>query len=461
MGLLDRNQKNKNEVDYGLEKLIQKAERLPIYFNWYDFHLRGTLQKGLISLENKNYSSRYMEYTEINKMQRLLRPLIDELDFRRLDIIRKVNKTFDPVLKKMERDLLNDRNPHKVKIAAEYHRAEKILYDLQKRNEYWADVGVEMLCSEYNIKKTDLDFCLYVTFDEATYNNDEKAEKEKFLRKVEDLRSLEREYAKYNDNKGLIALDKALEKIDYWERFHHENAAKKLKDQQQRKDILSGNYKSGEELAEIVHYKLDESCKKAEKLIKYYKSPLYEIILGPPRYPTRRLNKVVKLFDSELDNLREDLINATSVERTEQIYKEIIKAEQIKADYQRRIELWYELGNATFDSERRFITGYSQENQQKYNELHRLEGIYSQYNKGEGFSYLEKIRIKLRLSPTEEQIVARHTCKPEPKISLEEHLERVVKESTQLNSKTKQQHQENNAITSRLQVSSLQRGGER
>jgi len=178
----------------------------------------------------------------------------------------------------------------------------------------------------------------------------------------------------------------------------------------------------------MVDYKLDELCSKTEMIRMYYKSPITEIILGPPRYPSRNLKKVEKIFDPVLETMKKDLNKTLSPKKIERIRKEISKAKQIKADYQRRIVLWYELGNATFDSERRFITGYTDENQSKYNELHKLEGIYSDYNKGQGFTYLEKIRLKLRLYPTEEQIVARLACKPEPRIKLEEHLALIMEQ---------------------------------
>lgn len=204
----------------------------------------------------------------------------------------------------------------------------------------------------------------------------------------------------------------------------------------------------------MVDYKLDALCRKAEKIRMYYKGLITEIILGPPRYPSRNLKKVEKIFDPVLKTMKKD-INKTSCQiKAKQINNEIIKATQMKADYQRRIVLWYELGNATFDSERRFTTGYSDENQLKYNELHRLEGIYNDYNKGQGFTYLEKIRIKLRLYPTQEQILARRFCKPEPKITLQEHLAQIMKLSARVDKTQSQQPQQTKAASwPRFQVS--------
>lgn len=180
----------------------------------------------------------------------------------------------------------------------------------------------------------------------------------------------------------------------------------------------------------MVDYKLDKLCRKAEKIPMYYKSPIYEIFLGPPRYPKRKLKKVERIFAPVIKKMEKDLNNTSCRVKIKRIKNEMIKATQMKADYQRRIVLWYELGKATYDSERRFIFGNSEENQLKYNELHKLEGIYSDFNKGLGFPYLEKIRIKLRLYPTEEQISARRAGKPEPRISLQEHLTQAIKAAT-------------------------------
>ncbi|MDD2432910.1 MAG: hypothetical protein PHX01_04325 [Clostridia bacterium] len=128
---------DKKEVDYGLEKLIIKAERLPIYFNWYDFH------KGKLKL---------LDPVLGNLKEQIKKNRIEVNKSRVDDKIQKIHKIFDPVMETMKKDLLKEKDPERMgRIVEEYRKAEDIVNDLEVRVRRWSVAGNQILCGEYNI----------------------------------------------------------------------------------------------------------------------------------------------------------------------------------------------------------------------------------------------------------------------------------------------------------------------
>ena len=225
---------DKKEVDYGLEKLIIKAERLPIYFNWYDFH-RGKLKPPDFVLGNLK-EQRKENRIEANK---------NRVD----DKIRKIHKIFDPVMETMKKDLLKEKAPERAeRITEEYHKAENIVNDLESRVQRWFVAGDQILCSEYNIPTTRLiaqgyssgphGRLVYKMFTRGSYS------KESIQSNIETLYETEKNYEKYNNGRGLKALEEAAKKIDYWQGVHQEQRDNK----QRLNELLSGQSKSNKEL---------------------------------------------------------------------------------------------------------------------------------------------------------------------------------------------------------------------
>jgi len=224
---------DKLEVDYGLEKLIIKAERIPIYYNWYDFHVRGKLTP--LDIIRGNLEKQIAE----NRLAANKKRFNNKKS--------KIHRIFDPVVEKIKRDLINEKNPKRAeRILAEYSKAEKIVKDDEIRAERWALVGDQILCSEYNIPTRCIE-------EESVSSDPETGRKirgkftalayysEKSLQEnFKALHALEMDYAKYNHGQGLIALKEAAKKIDDWQQRHEE----KWKKEQRFQELLSGTSSS-------------------------------------------------------------------------------------------------------------------------------------------------------------------------------------------------------------------------
>jgi len=235
MGLLDSIRpmllkKDKTEVDYGLEKLIIKAERLPIYYNWYDFQRGKLMPPDLIlgNLEKQRVENR-----------------IKANNKRLKNVKSKIQQIFDPVMEQIKKDVNNEKNSEKAeRIVAEYRKAEKIVKDYETRAEGWSVVGDQILCSEYNIPAR------WIIVQGCDYGKHGKVcgkltgqgyySKESMQENFKALHEVEIDYAKYNNGQGLMALREAAKMIDDWQRIHIE----KWDYEQRSQEQLSGEARS-------------------------------------------------------------------------------------------------------------------------------------------------------------------------------------------------------------------------
>ncbi|MGI6588839.1 MAG: hypothetical protein ACOX2N_08760 [Peptococcia bacterium] len=222
---------DKKEADYGLDKLIIKAECLPIYFNWYDFH-RGKLR--LLDPVLGNLKAQIKENRiEANK---------DRVD----DKIREIHKIFDPVMETMKKNFLKEKDPGRAeRIEEEYRKTEDIVNDLETRVRRWSVAGDQILCGEYNIptaRVIDRSYTfLGVRAGEMVIRG--PYSKESIQSNIEALYEMEKKYEKYNNGRGLKALEEVVKKIDYWQGVHQEQRDNK----QRLNELLPERYKPEKE----------------------------------------------------------------------------------------------------------------------------------------------------------------------------------------------------------------------
>lgn len=201
---------DKKEIDYGLEKLIVKAERLPIYLNWYDFH-RGKFNPLDPILGN------FQEKIRVNR--------IEANRNRAEEKIRQIHKIFDPVMETMRKDLLHEKDPERAeRIAEEYRKAQNIVNDLETRVQKWSDAGDQVLYCEYNLPTQRLiaNNCDVINYPNSGIYVRLHYSKENIHKNLKALYEAEKHYEKFNNGRGLKAWQIIVKKIyskeaNYWE----------------------------------------------------------------------------------------------------------------------------------------------------------------------------------------------------------------------------------------------------
>lgn len=244
---MENMRKDKKSVNYELEKLIKKVERMPIYYNWFDFYIR----KRFIKIRLNDLTS-LRDSLKRSQVERILME-------KREDCLKKIDKLFNPVIEKLGKDILNENDlQRRGSLVEEYNKTGKVAADLKKRVNCWYIVGVKLFCSEHNLSGDQLYYyhpslgeVEFIYGDEGKKSYNELMKKiykvKEFRDAVAELRSLEEEYAKYNNGRGLVALEKALKKIEYWQQLHARKAIKEKEEAQRLKEILAEhaeNYQS-------------------------------------------------------------------------------------------------------------------------------------------------------------------------------------------------------------------------
>ncbi|HHY05474.1 MAG TPA: hypothetical protein GX532_00610 [Clostridia bacterium] len=169
----DLNSLPKREKDYQLKQLIAIAEQIPIYY------------------ENGGFPE------QIGNSDTERDEVFRKIEQKYKSTLENIDKIFEPVLENMYQDLINEKCPYAAQqIRKEIEKAEKITNDLRERADLWKKAMRTIVCIETGALHT-----------------------ERFYREqCVTLENLEIFYAPYNEGKGLIALEKARERLLWEER---------------------------------------------------------------------------------------------------------------------------------------------------------------------------------------------------------------------------------------------------